>query len=547
MPASRRTRPYRTLIFLAILGGASLALAVWAATTLNRMFVTLNPGDDIQAVVDQYPAGAYFTLNPGMYRMQAIIPKDGNTFEGRDGAVLNGARILTHFGREGAYWVAASATEDGQVRGECRETAPRCQYPEVVYLDGEPLRHAAALDSLEPGAFFFDHDENKVYLADDPAGHTVELSVTGSAFAGQARHVTITNLTIEKYANPAQIGAIYGVEGKNWTVTRNLVQANHGVGIVVGDGMQVRNNRALRNGQMGITGIGANVLVADNEIAYNNFAGFEPGWEAGATKFVSTTDLVVRGNYVHDNDGPGIWTDTDNVGSLIEGNLVVGNAMMGIFHEISYQAIIRNNVVMLNSLHFDAWAYGAQIQISSSRDVEVRENRVVVSAEGGSGIVILEQDRGQGTYGPRISTHNRVLDNTIIFLGQAGQSGAATDWQTEAFWSGRDNLFDRNRYLVADPTVDHWAWDNRAMSWNDFRAQGQEPGGVLSLDVPADAAVAPAWTMPPASTELLTAQDRLIALIALGLLLGAVAAIALVRMLIPRRSDGQGTNAEAMT
>jgi hypothetical protein len=262
--------------------------------------------------------------------------------------------------------------------------------------------------------------------------------------------------------------------------------------------MQVRRNRVLRNGQMGITGAGASVLVVDNEIAHNNIAGFEPTWEAGGTKFVATTDLVVRGNYVHENDGPGLWTDIDNTGSLIEGNLVVANAMMGIFHEISYRAVIRDNVVMLNSPGFSPWAYGAQIQISSSRDVEVRNNRVVVSAEGGNGIVIIEQDRGEGSQGPYLATNNRVLDNTIIFLGSVGQNGAATDWQIEAFWTQRDNVFDGNHYAVADSTVDHWIWDNRTMSWDDFRAQGQEPGGTLSLGVPADAATVPVWTMPPA-------------------------------------------------
>ncbi|MCC7207092.1 MAG: right-handed parallel beta-helix repeat-containing protein, partial [Anaerolineae bacterium] len=405
-------------------------------------------------------------------------------------------------------------------------------------------RHAANLDSLEPGGFYFDRDADRLYLADDPVGHTVELGSTSTAFSGSARDVTIHNLTIEKYANPAQIGAIYGVESKNWTVTDNLVRLNHGVGIVVGDGMQVLSNRALRNGQMGITGIGANVRVEDNEIAYNNFARFEPGWEAGGTKFVATTDLVVRGNYVHDNDGPGLWTDTDNVGALYEGNLVVGNAMMGIFHEISYRAAIRNNVVMLNSPHFDAWAYGAQIQISSSRDVEVWGNRVVVSAVGGSGIVILEQDRGAGALGPRIATNNRVRDNTIIFLGAAGQAGAATDWRTDTFWTERDNQFQGNRYFAADPSVDHWAWDNRTMSWNDFRAQGQEPGGSLSRGVPTDAAAIPAWTLPRSS---LPSGDRSgpIALLALGAALVVSAVLGLSLVLLARRPGRRPVNHNA--
>jgi hypothetical protein len=43
------------------------------------------------------------------------------------------------------------------------------------------------------------------------------------------------------------------------------------------------------------------VLVDQNEIAYNNTAGFNSGWEAGGTKFVMTHNLVVRGNWSHHN------------------------------------------------------------------------------------------------------------------------------------------------------------------------------------------------------------------------------------------------------
>jgi hypothetical protein len=31
---------------------------------------------------------------------------------------------------------------------------------------------------------------------------------------------------------------------------------------------------------------------------------------------------VVRGNYVHDNNGTGMWTDTNNIHTLYEDNLV---------------------------------------------------------------------------------------------------------------------------------------------------------------------------------------------------------------------------------
>ena len=68
-------------------------------------------------------------------------------------------------------------------------------------------------------------------------------------------------------------------------------------------------------------------------------------WEAGGTKFARTRDLVVRRNFVHHNRGPGLWTDIDNVRTLYEANRVEDNGEAGILHEISYAAVIRNNVV----------------------------------------------------------------------------------------------------------------------------------------------------------------------------------------------------------
>src|SRR6266478_4169229 len=57
--------------------------------------ITLNPGDNIQAAVDANPAGTTFTLNPGMYRMQTVTPKDNDAFIGLNGAVMNGSKVIT--------------------------------------------------------------------------------------------------------------------------------------------------------------------------------------------------------------------------------------------------------------------------------------------------------------------------------------------------------------------------------------------------------------------------------------------------------------------
>lgn len=499
-------------VLILLAGGGGLGYYIYSTTpkvsfissntTAPEMAVVLNPGDDIQAAVDTHPEYTYFILKPGIYRLQYIVPKDGMVFDGRGGAILNGATLITQFERDGEYWVIPDQTAEGLRAGTCDiEGDETCTYPEILYIDDIPLLHAASLDEVKPGLFYFDYDNDRIYLVDNPTGRKVELSTAPLAFEGTAYKVGIRNMTIEKYANRPQIGAIYGPESSGWVVENNTVQLNHGAGIVVGERMQVLNNHVLRNGQIGISGIGTDVLVQGNEIAYNNFAKFSPGWEAGATKFVSTEHLVVRGNYVHDNDGHGIWMDIDNINTLVEDNLIVNNARMGIFNEISYSIIIRNNTVMLNSKNYMEWAYGAQIQISSSRDAEIYNNRVVVSDQGGHGIYILEQERGEGTYGPRISINNFVHDNLVAYLGNSGESGVAGVPPDGT--PGRppnNNRFDRNTYYALDQNWKHWGWPDSTRTWDDFRAQGQEANGVFRTSMPSEIASVPVWAASQAAS-----------------------------------------------
>ena len=55
------------------------------------------------------------------------------------------------------------------------------------------------------------------------------------------------------------------------------------------------------------------------EIAFNNYAGYDAFWEGGGTKFWRNKRLIVRDSCVHDNNGPGLWSDIDNIDCCIRG------------------------------------------------------------------------------------------------------------------------------------------------------------------------------------------------------------------------------------
>lgn len=455
--------------------------------------VRIEVGEDIQAIVDTYPSGTTFLIASGIHRMQTIIPRDGDVFVGEADAVLSGARLLIEFDNEDDYWVADEQTQEGRrAHNNCQSTYPLCYYPEDLFIDNTPLRQVASLDEVVPNTWYFDYDADRIYMLDNPHGRTVEISVTTGAFSGEADNVTIRNLTIEKYANPAQRGAIHGDDTTNWQIEDVIVRLNHGTGIRLGNSMTLLRSMILHNGQLGVGGLGADIYIEGNEIAYNNFAGYESTWEAGATKFIRTTDLIVRNNYVHHNNGPGLWADADNHNVLYENNLVTYNQRIGIYHEISGSAIIRNNIVQYNGLNYDNWLWGSQILIATSNDVEVYGNHVVVDAQIGNGIGIVNQDRQ-----PWQSYNNYVHDNIIVHLGMSGTNGVATDFNHEEFWAESNNRFEENTYYVISDDAVFWSWNDDRLDWDELQALEQELNGIRIIGaIPDDLFPVPEWVMP---------------------------------------------------
>jgi parallel beta-helix repeat protein len=459
-----------------VIATAPDGLADTSKVTVNAQFTgtVIPPGTDIQAAVDANPPGTSFLLKAGVHRLQQIKPKDGDSFLGESGAVLSGSRLLTAFTRSGGLWTASGQSQQGRANGTCQVEYPACAFPEDLFVDDKLLLHVTSLAGVTPESWYFDYAAGNIYLGIDPTGHKVETSVSSAAFSGPARGVTIRNLIVEKYANSAQHGAIQGNDGSGWTVEDNEIRWNHGTGLRIGDRMRVLGNFVHHNGQLGMGGVGNNVLVEQNEIAYNNTAGYRVGWEAGGTKFVKTDGLIVRNNRVHHNWGNGLWTDIDNIHALIEGNLVVGNTYQGIFHEISYDAIIRNNTVEGNGFGHQGWLYGAGILVAASPNVEVYGNTV---RDNFNGITAVQQNRGSGAYGPHEITNLYVHDNVVTM--RTGKSGMGQDIGDPSYFTTRNNRWARNTYYLG-PDGKYFAWQGRTLSPAEWRNAGQDVDGSFN-------------------------------------------------------------------
>lgn len=440
------------------------------------------PGASIQAAVDRAADGAVFCLKNGVHRAQQVRPRSHQHFIGEGRAVLNGSRLLTNFSREGRYWVATGQWQRGQKHGECERATPACDLPEGVFIDDAPLNQVLSKDHLERDEFFFDYANGKIYLADDPANRKVEATVAAFAFESTADNVLIRNVTVEKYSSVAQKGAIHAAEGTRWTIEDCVVRWNSGAGISIGTGGRVRDCDVHHNGQIGIGGYGRDIRIEQNRVRSNNIYGFDYTWEAGGVKIALSDGVTFRGNHVHDNIGLGLWCDIDCRNVLYEGNLVEGNHDVGVFHEISFKAVIRNNVVRHNGLGHRGWFWRTEIGVAASQDVEVHNNTLTIAA-GGCGIVLIDQGR-QTKDGRKYKTRNNtVRDNDLTFAGAAcagGVSDVDRDNENFAIITEGANKFDGNIYRLPSASgPDLFVWGHDVMDWKRFRRKGLEPAGRL--------------------------------------------------------------------
>jgi Right handed beta helix region len=446
--------------------------------------IPIEPGASIQAAADRAGSGAAFCLKNGTHRIQVVRPRANQRFYGEGRTILNGSRQLTDFRRENNYWVSGGQRQQGRRIGSCAKSAPACNLPEGLFIDDMPLVQVLAKDDVAPGRFYFDHIAGKIFFANDPTGHKVEATVAAVAFKSTAPGVVIRNIIIEKYAGVAQTGAIQAQEASGWTIENSELRLNSAAAIAAGSGTRVRNSDIHHNGQIGITGVGKDVVIERNRIFENNTREFNSNWEAGGVKLAVSAGVVMRDNLVYGNRGPGLWCDIECRDVLYESNIVERNRDAGIFHEISFSAVIRNNRLRHNGIGEKTWFWGNNILIAASQDVDVYGNTLTVNA-GKCGIILADQGRPTKSGGTYKTRNNTIHDNDTTFEGTAC-AGAASDVQPDnanafAIEDG-NNRFDHNVYRVpGEGAPFSFAWGHAVLSWDELRRAGLEQNGSLIL------------------------------------------------------------------
>ena len=433
--------------------------------------VTVGRRESLQETIESLPPGAAICVATGVHRVgQTIVPKSGQTLVSEPGAVLNGSRLLREWTRSGPFWFAGGQEQGPTVNYGGRFPAllyETAKYSDDVFFDDRVLTRVLTLDELSPGEFYFDYQQDRIYIADNPVGHKVEAAVREVIIKSTADNVTIQGLIIEKAAGRG----IDATGGRNWTIENNTIRFNHTIGVSVTRDALLQNNEIVHNGQYGVTGSGPGIVVSANEIAWNNRARFykSPGanWASGGTKFVNTVDMVLRGNYVHHNLGDGLWCDINAVGTLMESNRIESNERRGINYEISYGAVIRHNTIADNGRE--------GIVINSSPSSEIYANELSGNA---GGIFLLQQRRGGGRLGPHITQNTYVHDNsTVLEEGLVG----GKDVTGAGLFTSRNNRFEDNDYVLPSFEGRFFRWMNRNVDKGGWQDLGNDETGRFSL------------------------------------------------------------------
>ncbi|MEU2562340.1 right-handed parallel beta-helix repeat-containing protein [Streptomyces longispororuber] len=178
------------------------------------------------------------------------------------------------------------------------------------------------------------------------------------AFGGGARDVTIRHLTVQRFQAPPDEGVVNHDSADGWVVEHATIQHNSGAGLMAGARQRVRASCLRGNGQYGMNaykddGPLTDLVVEGNEITGNNTDDWERRRKGcgctGGVKFWAVDGADVRGNWVHDNRGAGLWADTNNNDFRIEDNVLEANDGAALIYETSYNAVIRKNTIRRNN------------------------------------------------------------------------------------------------------------------------------------------------------------------------------------------------------
>lgn len=261
--------------------------------------VILHPGDNIQAAVDSHAAGTKFYLTAGTYARQHIVAKDGDTFLGAKGAILDGQNTTVR-----AFDGSASNVTIQNL--EIKNYKAGFQDAPIYAVDGSgwQVLHNNIHDNAGVGILFKDN----ILVRYNQINHNAEMGFGSDGGVGIRvldNEVAFNNFANQFSGDEDGGSKLWDTEGA--VVSHNYVHDNHGPGLW--DDFNNNNttysyNRIEDNLAMGIHHeIGYNASIINNWVEGNGIPNdlWAQGWLWNAQIDVAAsggTKTVIANNYV---------------------------------------------------------------------------------------------------------------------------------------------------------------------------------------------------------------------------------------------------------
>jgi parallel beta-helix repeat protein len=310
----------------------SQSLSVLASTQLTG--VPVYPGQSIQAAVDANPTGTAFVLKAGTHVRQTVTPKNGDTFTGEPGTVMDGQDVTAFAfrGYNGGSWV-----NDVTIRSlEITRYAPPSQNGAIWGGNDRTngtQRWVLDLLNVHHNKYYGVRIGNHMRVTNSNLRYNTTLNIGGVAVG-----VLVDNVEVAYGNNGCPNQPAFEAGGSKFVYTDSLVVRNSffhhncGVGLWLDtDNINyvLENNRSEDNYREGIAieisyrGVIRNNAVRRNGWPTDPFRANGWGWDAGIGVH-SSPDVEVYGNTVEENFN-GIVALQQNRGSGRYGPYIVQN------------------------------------------------------------------------------------------------------------------------------------------------------------------------------------------------------------------------------
>jgi nitrous oxidase accessory protein NosD len=388
--------------------------------------------------------------------------------------IFDGAVPVDAWARAGGDWFAAWET-NFQRAGLPHVYAdrPEAGWPEQFFRDGVQLAEVTSRGAVLPGTFFNDTTNDRVWIGDDPTGRLVEGSaLPWGIYLNRADHSSVRDIEVRRYATPISNMAAVRAYADDLVIDNLTVTDNAYMGLsAIGERIAISDSRSIDNGHLGMHGhLASDLSIVSSTVVGNNREDFDAWHAAGGVKITESTGITMTDSHVADNRGPGIWTDLDASRVRLARNYVHDNMRSGIELELSFDAIVVDNVVVDNG--------EAGVWVLESQDTQVWHNALF-----GNQRDIWVED------GPRSDVADVGLHANTLGGGAAPALLNVDDWTGARSAADMNVQADHNAYWLppwsATAHLSRWANWPQPLSYSSTiethrQATGQDMSGELS-------------------------------------------------------------------